>query len=243
MRSVLIVGASGTIGNAIARNLCECDMSLGLHYNRNAAAVKHLRALMVRRGGKAVCLQADLNDEETCTRLVDDHVAAFGSISSLVICFGDLLWCNWNDLNWDAWHSALVTHCLAPVSLTLRAIHYMEKMKKGKIVYLSSISPKYAGSAKSVHYAAAKGSLEIAMRGFAREVAQRGICINGVRAGFVLTPQQTAGRRKREIEKRIHKIPVGRAGKPEEIAGAVCYLLSDAADFITGELITVAGGD
>jgi 3-oxoacyl-[acyl-carrier protein] reductase len=113
----------------------------------------------------------------------------------------------------------------------------------GRIVYLSSISPKYAGSPRSIHYAAAKGALEVMMRGLAREVARSGICINGVRAGFLLTPQQTAGRSQKEIEERIRKIPVGRAGKPEEVAAAFQYLMSDAAGYITGEIITVAGGD
>jgi 3-oxoacyl-[acyl-carrier protein] reductase len=132
---------------------------------------------------------------------------------------------------------------MAPFTLVKQAIPYMIGNGGGRIVYLSSISPKYAGSSRSIHYASAKGALEIMMRGFAREVAKYGICINGVRAGFVLTPQQTAGRDQKEIDERIGNIPVRRAGKPEEVAAAFQYLMSDEAGFVTGEIITVAGGD
>ena len=119
----------------------------------------------------------------------------------------------------------------------------MTSQGSGRIVYLSSISPKYAGSPKSLHYAAAKSALETTMRGLAKQVAPLGVRINGVRSGFVRSPQQTRGRSEQEIAARIDKIPVGREGKPEEIASAFTYLLSDAADFISGEIITVAGGD
>jgi 3-oxoacyl-[acyl-carrier protein] reductase len=172
-----------------------------------------------------------------------DFHSHFGVIDALAICHGEVTWRDWQELAWPDWSEMFQQHCLAPYALVKQAIHYMIENGGGRIVYLSSISPKYAGSPRSIHYAAAKGALEVMMRGLAREVARSGICINGVRAGFLLTPQQTAGRSQKEIEERIRKIPVGRAGKPEEVAAAFQYLMSDAAGYITGEIITVAGGD
>ncbi len=115
--------------------------------------------------------------------------------------------------------------------------------RNGRVVYLSSIAAKYGGSTKTMHYAAAKSALETAMRGLARELAAKGILVNGVRAGFVDTPQQQLGRSSEERSARIARIPLGRAGTPDEIASGFSYLFSSGAGFTTGDVITVAGGD
>ena len=103
----------------------------------------------------------------------------------------------------------------------------------------------FAGVEKLVqlNVAAAKAALETSMLGLAKAVAANAIRINGVRAGFVDTPQQQAGRTPAELAARIDKIPLRRAGTPDEIAGAFTYLLSDSAAFVTAQLLTVAGGD
>jgi 3-oxoacyl-[acyl-carrier protein] reductase len=239
----LIVGSSGTIGSAVARRLAGIGVALGLHHCRNRAAVEDLQKEFETTNILCDIFQADLMSEGECVGLIDDFYNRFGTIDVLAICHGEVNWRNWQDLEWPDWSIIFQQHCMAPFSLVKRAIPYMMENGGGRVIYLSSISPKYAGSARSIHYASAKGALEIMMRGLAREVARSGICINGVRAGFVLTPQQETGRNQKEIEERIGKIPVRRAGKPEEIAAAFQYLMSEEAGFVTGEIISVAGGD
>ena len=239
----LVVGSSGTIGAAVARRLAGEGVSLGLHYFRNRSAVEDLRTEIESTGSICELFKADLMSEATCVKLIAEFHDRFGPMDSLSICHGEVNWRDWQELDWSDWETIFQQHCMAPYTLVKQAIPYLAVNDTGRIVFLSSISPKYAGSSKSIHYAAAKGALEIMMRGLAREVAKSGICINGVRAGFVLTPQQIGGRSQEEIKERIRKIPMGRSGKPEEVAEAFHYLMSGAAGFITGEILTVAGGD
>ena len=239
----LIVGASGTIGSAVARRLSLNATSLGLHYCRNLAAVEEIARDVGKTGKTCRIFQAELMTEEGCRELVAEVRRSLGFIDMLAICHGNVNWQDWHKLDWQDWEAIFRQHCLAAYTMATEALTYMTEAGYGRIVYLSSISPKYAGSSRSIHYAAAKGALEIAMRGLAREVARSGVCINGVRAGFVMSPQQLAGRNERELGERIAKIPMGRAGKVEEIAAAFDYLMSEEAGFMTGEISTVAGGD
>ncbi len=242
-RYYLIVGASGTIGAAVARGLADVNVTLGLHFRRNRDAVAGLCEELSPLGTLCLCLKSELDSEGACEDLVGDFYNRYGCIDGLAICHGEVGWNFWKDLTWDDWNSSFRQHCLVPYSLVKATISFMENAGGGRIAYLSSIAPKYAGSPRSVHYAAAKGALEVMMKGVAREISASGIALNGVRAGFVLTPQQTKERTPDQILKRIKKIPIGRGGKPEEVASVFRYLILDAPDFLTGEVIAVAGGD
>lgn len=242
-RSYLVVGASGAIGSAVAARLAARGVNIGLHYRSNREACARLQLRLERAGSRCVCLQSDLADEAACQGLVRRFHARFGAIHGVALCGGTVDWEPWQSIDARAWQRVFFEHCIAPFTIARVAIRLMGKKTSGKIVFLSSIAPKYGGSPKTMHYAAAKAALETAMRGLAREVARSGICVNGVRAGFVMTPQQARGRSASEIASRIKKIPVGRAGLPREIAAAFAYLLLEDAGFVTGELLTVAGGD
>lgn len=225
----------------MAAQLAGPAVSLGLHYCRNARAANTLNARLETTGALCATLQSDLADDGGCRDLVELFHQRFGSIDGLALCAGRVPWQAWDALDTGAWQRALFEHCIAPVTIAIAA---SKKMKAdGRIVFLSSIAPKYGGSSKSLHYAAAKGALEAAMRGLARELAPVGVCVNAVRAGFVDTPQQRSGRTPAEIAERVGKIPARRAGTPDEIASALVYLLSERAGFVTGEFLTVAGGD
>ncbi len=239
--AVLVVGASGEIGSAVARQLLASGRPVGLHYRSNAVAVTPLAAAAA--GTRSSLLQAVLDDELACNALADRFIAAFPQASGLAMCYGEVGWCDWRALEAADWNKVFFQHCIAPFLLARRLLPHFEKRGGGSIVYLSSISLKYGGSEKSLHYAAAKAALETSMLGLAKTVASKAIRINGVRAGFVDTPQQQTGRTPAELAARIEKIPLRRAGTPDEIAGAFSYLLSDSATFVTAQLLTAAGGD
>jgi len=239
----LVVGASGTIGSAVARSVAPAAESLVLHYHRNRQAVEDFCRTAALEKGRCHLLGEDLTREEGCRRLVSEAVRLMRGIDFIAICHGGVQWKHWENLVWSDWEEIFKEHCMSSFTLAKEVLEYMKEQRRGRIVYLSSISPKYAGSPKSLHYAAAKAALETAMKGLAREAAPFGVCVNGVRAGFVMTPQQTAGRNEGEIRARIEKIPLGRAGRAEEVAGAFAYLLSAEAAFVTGTIIEVAGGD
>lgn len=239
----LVVGASGTIGSAVVRRLAAPGVAIGLHYCQNRASVERLQAVLDRTGAQGVCVQSPLDSEECCARLSDQAHAELGPLDGIALCGGRVPWRAWPDLSSADWQRVLFEHCVAPFTLTRSAVLQMQARGEGRIVYLSSIAAKYGGSPRTLHYAAAKAALETAMHGLSRDVASTGIRINGVRAGFVQSPQQHAGRSPREIAERIQKIPMGRAGQPEEIAAAIVFLISPESGFVTGEIVTVAGGD
>lgn len=241
-RAYLIVGASGTIGSAVAAQLAGRGVGLGLHYCNNETVATALKSRLEQAGSTCECLQSDLADDAACRDLVARFYARFGAVSGVALCGGTVHWKPWQELDRDAWQRVMFEHCIAPFTIASAVVTLMGANAGGRIVFLSSIAPKYGGSPKTMHYAAAKAALETAMRGLARELARSEIRVNGVRAGFVESPQHRH-RTPEEITERIRKIPVGRAGTADEVASAVVYLLSDRAGFVNGELITVAGGD
>lgn len=239
----LVVGASGTIGSAVARRLAAPGVVIGLHYCRNRAAVDTLQATLERAGARGVCVRSLLDSEESCFRLSNQVATDLGKPDGVALCAGRVPWHAWQDLSACDWQDALFEHCVAPFTLARLAVTAMQGSGPGRIVYLSSIAAKYGGSPRTLHYAAAKAALEAAMHGLSRDVARSGVQINGVRAGFVPSPQQQAGRSPEDIAARLQRIPMGRAGKPEEVAATIAFLMSAEAGFITGEVMTVAGGD
>ena len=213
-----------------------------MHYCQNRVAVERVQASLEAASAQAVCVASPLDSEDTCARLWERVSAELGTPDGIALCGGRVPWKPWRDVSHDDWSSALFEHCVAPFTVTRLAVPRMQERGGGCVVYLSSIAAKYGGSSETVHYAGAKAALEAAMRGLARDVAKSGVRINGVRAGFVHSPQQ-AGRSAQEIAERVRKIPMSRAGLPEEVAAAVAFLMSAEASFVTAEIVTVAGGD
>lgn len=242
-KNILVVGSSGAIGAALVRHLAHADVCIGLHYCHNLEKAIALKEEISSVGCEGVLLQSRLDSGQACADFVEAAVHVFGTIHALALCGGKLDWIPWQQLDELNWQKVLFQHCVAPFTIVQKLMPTMLSVHEGKVVYLSSISPKYGGSEKTLHYAAAKAALETAMYGLSRQLCKGGIRINGVRAGFVETPLQQEGRSVREIAERVAKIPLGRAGKPQEIASAMAYLLTEQADFIHGEIITVAGGD
>lgn len=240
-KPILVVGATGKIGSAVARLLGSAGHTIGLHFCKNREAVDTLSDGLKQTGACSIILGSPLGSSDDCVDLVNRFAGQVGDLYGLAICSGRVPWKYWRDTGTDDWTNAYFEHCIVPVAMARAAANKI--LPEGRIVYLSSISSKYGGSDRTLHYAAAKAGLESAMLGLSRELASQNIRVNGVRAGFVDTPQQRAGRTSEEIAARISRIRLGRAGIPEEIASAFAYLFSEGASFITGEIITVAGGD
>jgi len=241
--NILVVGASGAIGSALVRQLAHADVRIGLHYCHNREKANRLKEELAAIGCEGVLLQSFLNSVQACTDFAEAALKEFDVLHTLALCGGKIDWIPWQQLDESKWQQTFFQHCIAPLTIVQKFVPSMLDAHDGRIAYLSSISPKYGGSVKTLHYAAAKAALETAMYGLSRQLCKSGIRINGVRAGFVDTPLQREGRSADELAERIAKIPLGRAGQPEEIASAIAFLLSEKANFIHGEIITVAGGD
>lgn len=239
-RTYLIVGASGAIGSAVARKLAAPETALGLHYCRNRTGAEEVSREC--SSAETVLLESPLRTEADCRALWQDARYRLGPLDGVALCAGRVPWKPWDALIKDDWEDALFEHCVGPVTIARAAIEDMRVQGGGAIVFLSSVAPKYGGSSRTLHYAAAKAAVETCMRGLARLEAHTPVRINCVRSGVVLSPQQR-GRSEQEIAERVAKIPMGRAGRPDEVAAAICFLLSQESSFVTGEILTAAGGD
>lgn len=241
-RRVLITGASGGIGSSLARLFAEHGALLGLHYHRNHAETETLVHEIEKAGGEAVAIQADLC-APALPSLLQTFTERFGGIDILINNAGAVIGAvDFLDLEPQMWEQTFRLNVQSPYFLAREAFVAMKRQGGGKIINISSISAKYGGSSKTLHYGAAKAALEAITTGLARQGAPHNILVNAVRGGFIDTPMHHKIRRANR-QQRIDMIPLKRAGMPADVARMVLFLASEACDFVTGEVFTVAGGD
>ncbi len=238
----MITGASGGIGASMALLFAKHGAVLGLHYNSEKEVADSLVMEVEKCGAQASLFQADLLRESGET-LIDAFIDHFGGIDILinnagaVFGFKDFL-----ELDAKSWEKTFKLNAQVPFFMARRAFACMKKKDGGKIINISSVAAKYGGSERSLHYGAAKAALEAETIGLARAGAKYNILVNAIRGGFIDTPfHQKLG--SKNIEERVQLIPLKRAGRPKDVASMALFLASEAGDFITGEIIAVAGGD
>lgn len=244
-KRVLVTGASSGIGAAIAKQFGARGARVGIHYGRNrTAALDVLRAIR-KSGGDGKLFGGDLRTEKVAKNLMADFIRAFGGIDVLVNNAGALYTHrHFSRLNGRMLDDMFALHAKSPFFLMRAAFPHMKKQRWGRMVNISTNAITYA-SPNILHYCASKAALEAISTGFAREGAKDNILVNVIRCGVIDTPMHTktpeysAARWK----KRIQMIPLGRAGRPEDIAQMVVFLASTCGDFITGEVLTIAGGE
>ena len=242
-KKVLITGATGGIGSCLVRMFASEGATVGIHYHQNQEQAKSLTQSIEADGGRAECFKTDLLSTDAPS-LIHDFIEKFSGIDVLVNNAGGILgFKDFLELDETSWNETQRLNVQAPFFLAQQAFSHMKEHGGGKIINISSIAAKYGGSAKSLHYGAAKAALEAVTTGLARAGAQHNILVNAVQGGYIDTLLQQRFAEEKDLKARIELIPLKRPGKPEDVAGAVVYLASTAGDFITGEIMTVAGGD
>ena len=235
-KTALVTGASGGIGAAVARVLHDRGASVVLSGTRLDA----LELLAKDLGERAHVCPADLRDASEPDSLVEAAEKAAGPLHILVNNAGmtrDMLAIRMRDADWQA---VLDVDLSAPFRLCRAALRGMLRRRAGRIVNISSIVGA-TGNPGQANYAAAKAGLVGMSKALAQEVASRGITVNVVAPGFVTTPMTDALNDLQKV-KLSESIPLGRLGKPEDIASAVLYLASDEAAWVTGATLHVNGG-
>ena len=239
-RVAVITGASRGIGRSIALELAGDDYNLTLNYLSNQAAVSEVQGLVTKRDVDSISVQADVSTSDGAVHLIDSAMKRWGRIDLLVNNAGvvrDGLLMRMDESDWDA----VVDTSLKGAFLTTKAcLRPMIRQRSGRIVSLSSIAG-IRGNAGQSNYSASKGGLIAFTKSVAREVASRGITVNAVAPGLIDTEIIT-GMTDRAMQTALSQIPLGRLGKPEEVAGLVAYLASDRADYITGQVFVIDGG-
>ncbi|ABQ30734.1 MULTISPECIES: 3-oxoacyl-[acyl-carrier-protein] reductase [Acidiphilium] len=235
-RTALVTGASGGIGAAIARTLHGLGAAVALSGTREA----NLTALAAELGERAHVCPADLSDPKAADALIAAAESALGHIDILVNNAGltrDGLLLRMSD---EAWASVMDVDLAAPFRLSRAVMKGMMRRRSGRIINIGSIVGS-TGNPGQVNYAAAKAGLIGMTKAMAQEVASRNITVNLVAPGFVETAM-TDALNEAQRASLADKIPLGRLGKPEDIAASVAYLASDAAAWVTGAVLHVNGG-
>jgi 3-oxoacyl-[acyl-carrier protein] reductase len=237
---VLVIGGSGEIGSEICRDLVRLGYEVGIHYVRNRRKVDQLKK-EIQHHGRCGLFASKLRNENEAKKLIKKYLSFCRKPFGIVLAGGTVPFEHWKHLHEVSWLKVFRQHCMLPFYLIRAIAPFLPK--HGRVIYLSSISPKYGGSEKTLHYACAKSAGETAILGLARQFKKKSILFNTVRVGFVETKTQLNKRTSKERKQRASKIYLGRPGSPQEASYVVSSLFHPRASFVANTKITVAGGD
>jgi len=235
--TVLITGASGGIGTAIATCMAGQDNRLILHAHRNPERAQSLAETVRSQGGQAEVVVFDICDR-SATHAAIAGILAQGPVDVLVNNAGIHADAVFPAMSEEQWHSVIDVSLHGFFNVTQPLIMPMVRQRRGRIITISSIAG-VTGSRGQANYAAAKGGLHAASKSLAIELASRHVTVNVVAPGIIET-SMSAGYFDKETVDRL--IPMKRTGKPEEVAALVAFLASDSAAYITGQVISINGG-
>lgn len=239
-QTAIVTGGSRGIGRAVAVRLAKDGMNLVINYRGNSAAAEETERLCRELGAEVLLVQGDVSRAEDCEKLAAQAKEAFGRVDVLVNNAGitrDGLLARMTE---EDFRAVLDVNLVGPWNMMKAVNRIMMKQRYGRIVNLSSVTG-LMGNMGQTNYAAAKAGILGMTKSYAREVASRGITVNAVAPGFIdtdMTEAMPEGAR----DKIITGIPMGRTGKPEDVAEAVAFLVSEQAGYITGEVLRVDGG-
>ncbi len=234
----IVTGASRGIGKAAALALATQGAKLVVNYARSSAAAEEVVKTITDAGGEAIALQADVSQSEDVDNLIKQTLDKFGRVDVLVNNAGitkDTLLLRMKPEQWQA----VIDLNLTGVFLCTKAVSkIMLKQRSGRIINIASVAGQM-GNPGQANYSAAKAGVIGFTKTVAKELANRGVTVNAVAPGFIAT-DMTHDLQSEEI---IKFIPLGRYGKPEEVAGMIRFLAADpAAAYITGQVFNVDGG-
>ena len=239
-QTAIVTGGSRGIGRAVAVRLAKDGMNLVINYRGNSAAAEETERICRELGAEVLLVQGDVSRAEDCEKLAAQAKEAFGRVDVLVNNAGitrDGLLARMTE---EDFRAVLDVNLVGPWNMMKAVNRIMMKQRYGRIVNLSSVTG-LMGNMGQTNYAAAKAGILGMTKSYAREVASRGITVNAVAPGFIDTGM-TEAMAEGAKDKIVTGIPMGRTGKPEDVAEAVAFLTSEQAGYITGEVLRVDGG-
>ncbi len=239
-RRVLITGATGGIGRALVRAFAEEGARIAVHCMNDLAGAEELVEDVVATGKDAFAIRADVSDFNQSRTLVEKTVERFGGLDILVNNAGitrDQLMLRMGE---EAFDEVVAVNLKGTWNLCKHVARGMLKQKYGRIVNIGSVVG-FTGNAGQANYAATKAGIIGLTKALAKEFAKKNVTVNAVAPGLIRTPM-TDALSEEIVTSYLSQIPVGRFGRPEEVAAAATFLASEAAAYITGETLHVNGG-
>lgn len=238
----LVTGASSGIGKAVALYLAEEGADLAINYHSNLVEAEEVVNQVKSMGRRAISVKADVSSHSDVKEMFVKVIGEFSTLDILVnnAGIGNLMPAV--SMTDNSWNTMLATHLYGTMNCTREALKIMLSKKSGKIINIASICG-ITGCLGAAHYSAAKGGIIGYTHAVSREVISQGINVNAVAPGYIDTPLLVKGGLTDEMLKLLlAEIPIGRLGKPREIASLVAYLATEDANFIVGQVISPNGG-
>ncbi len=239
-KAALVTGASRGIGRAVAIALAKKGYAVAVNYAGSQKAAEDVKAAIEAEGGRAIVIQGDVSKAEDVEKVFAAVKTEFGRLDVLVNNAGitrDSLLLRMKEENWDA---VIDTDLKSGFLAIKAAAPIMMKQRKGAIINIASVVG-ITGNVGQINYSAAKAGVIGMTKTAAKELAARGIRVNAVAPGFIETSMTDVIPEKIR-EDMIHSVPLGRMGQAEDVANAVCFLASEEASYITGQVLKVDGG-
>jgi acetoacetyl-CoA reductase len=240
-RVVLVTGGMGGLGETISLKMAEAGYKVVVTYSPGNKKHDEWVAGMKAKGHEIMAVACDVADIDSCTKAVAEVHGKIGAVDVLVNNAGitrDSTFKKMDKVNWDA---VMRTNLDSLFNMTKQVADGMVERGWGRIINVSSVNGS-KGAFGQVNYSAAKAGVHGFTKALALEVARKGVTVNTISPGYIGTKMVTAIPEDILNSKILPQIPVGRLGKPEEIAGLIIYLASDEAAFVTGANIAINGG-
>lgn len=236
-KKVLVTGSSGGIGRAIALAAAQAGYEIVAHYNNGKEKAESLKNEIEAAGGKCSLIQFNISDREDCKNKLEKWSEENGAFWGIVLNAGicrDNAFPALSDENWD---DVLHTNLDGFYNVLKPLVMPLCRKKRGRIITIASVSG-VIGNRGQVNYSASKAGIIGATKALAVELASRKITVNCIAPGFI----ETEMIKDAPVEQILPTIPMGRAGKPEEVASLAVFLLSEGSSYITRQVISVNGG-
>jgi 3-oxoacyl-[acyl-carrier protein] reductase len=236
-KRVLVTGASRGIGRAIALAVSDAGYRITAHYNKGKEAAEALQKEILQKGGSVELIQFDVSDREECREKLEKWSEENGAFWGIICNAGISADDSFPGMSGEYWDSVLRTDLDSFYNVLHPLVMPICRKKRGRIITISSVSG-IIGNRGQVNYSAAKAGIIGATKALSTELASRSITVNCIAPGII----ETEMIRDVPLDMVLPSIPMGRIGKPEEVAALAVFLLSESASYITRQVISVNGG-